>query len=244
MGILSRFRDVMRANIGAMLEGAKEPAAAVDQYMKQIQLDLGQIRAESASLLAAEGRARRALEECDAEIRKLQRYAEKAAESGDDEGALKFLQRKATQAEERKKRQAAYEEAAGQTAKLAQMQEKLTADVNELEARRATLKGKLAEAEAQQRRNAATSERSAFRELEEKADLALNEALALAELRGGSRKDDLDELMAQLERDTQAAKEAQVASEDGNQASGQSESGPVSPEEELAAMKGKLNKES
>lgn len=244
MGILSRFRDVMRANIGAMLEGAKEPAAVVDQYMKQIQLDLGQIRAESASLLAAEGRARRALEECDAEIRKLQRYAEKAAESGDDEGALRFLQRKATQAEERKKRQAAYEEAAGQTAKLAQMQEKLTADVNELEARRATLKGKLAEAEAQQRRNAATGERSAFRELEEKADLALNEALALAELRGGSRKDDLDELMAQLERDTQAAKEAQVASEDGNQASGQSESEPVSPEEELAAMKVKLNKES
>lgn len=241
MGILSRFRDVMRANIGAMLEGSKEPAAAVDQYMKQVQLDLGQIRAESASLLAAEGRAKRALEECDAEIRKLQRYAEKAAESGDDEGALKFLQRKAAQAEERKKRQAAYEEAADQTVKLAQMQEKLTADVNELEARRATLKGKLAEAEAQQRRNAATGERSAFRELEEKADLALNEALALAELRGGTRKDDLDELMAQLERDTQAAKQAPSNPDGDNGSAGQAEPESLSPEDELAALKAKLN---
>ncbi len=234
----------MRANIGSMLEGAKEPGAAVDEYMRQVHLDLGQVRAESASLKAAVGRARRSLEECEADIRKLQRYAEKAAESGDDEGALKFLQRKAAQAEERSNRQAAYEEAVDQASKLGQMQAKLEADVNELESRRAVLQGKLAEAEAWQRKNAVAGERSSFRAMEEKAELALNEALALAELRGGTREDDLDELMAQLERDTQAAKEAQAAPEEVNQASGQAEPEAVSPEEELAALKAKLNKES
>ncbi|MED4959076.1 PspA/IM30 family protein, partial [Paenibacillus macerans] len=35
---------------------------------------------------------------------------------------------------------------------------------------------------------------------EEQADRALNEAQALAELRAGARKDDLDELIAQLEK--------------------------------------------
>lgn len=244
MGILSRFRDVMRANIGSMLKGAKEPTAAVDEFMRQLQLDLGQVRAESASLKAAGDRARRALEECEADIRKLQRYAEKAAESGDDEGALKFLQRKAAQAEERKNRLAAYEEAVDQASKLEQMQAKLEADVNELESRRAVLQGKLAEAEAWQRKNAVAGERSEFRAMEEKAELALNEALALAELREGTREDDLDELMAQLERGTRAA---QAAPEGGNQASeqvGQAELEAASPEDELAALKAKLNRES
>lgn len=205
MGILARFRDVMRANIGSLLERAEDPEKTIDEYMRQMNRDLGQVKAETASVQAEESRAKRALDECGAEVRKLQRYAEKAAESGDEERALGFLEQKAKQAERLGELQAAYEQSAANAAQMKQMQDKLVSDLSELEARHTTLKTKLAQAgQLQQTHGGSTSAGSgveaAFRATEEQADRALNEAEALAELRDGARKDDLDELIAQLEK--------------------------------------------
>lgn len=203
MGILSRFRDVMRVNIGGLLERAEDPEKTIDEYMRQMHRDLGQVKAETAAVQAEESRAKRALDECGAEVRKLQRYAEKAAESGDEERALKFLEQKAQQAERLGELQAAYEQSAANAAQMKQMQDKLAADLSELEARRTALKAKLAEAGRLQQTHAGASAggvEAAFRAAEEQADRALNEAEALAELRDGARKDDLDELIAQLEK--------------------------------------------
>jgi phage shock protein A len=63
--------------------------------------------------------------------------------------------------------------------------------------------------------------------MEDKANQALNEAEALAELRAGAQEDDLDVLIAQLEQ--------QMNAKAGN-------NGQVtpSPEEELAAIQKKL----
>ncbi|MGG6309352.1 PspA/IM30 family protein [Paenibacillus macerans] len=216
MGILSRFRDVMRANISGLLEQSKDPAAALDEYMRQMRLDLGQVKAETTAVLAEEDRAKRTLEECAEEVRKLRRYAEKAVESGDESGALKYLERKAKQADRLQGLQTAYEQAAGNASKMKQMQDKLVSDLNELEARQAELKGKLAEA--------------AFRNLEAKADQGLNEALALAELRAGAREGDLDELIAELEKGNDAQKEPGAAP-------------ALTPEDELAALKARINKQ-
>ncbi|MCM3703309.1 PspA/IM30 family protein [Paenibacillus macerans] len=203
MGILARFRDVMRANIGSLLERAEDPEKTIDEYMRQMNRDLGQVKAETASVQAEESRAKRALDECGAEVRKLQRYAEKAVESGDEERARKFLEQKAQQAERLGELQPAYDEAAANAAQMKQMQDKLVADLSELEARRTTLKAKLAQAGRLQQIHAGASAggvEAAFRAAEEQADRALNEAEALAELRDGARKDDLDELIAQLEK--------------------------------------------
>ncbi|GJM74004.1 hypothetical protein HMSSN036_62200 [Paenibacillus macerans] len=117
MGILARFRDVMRANIGSLLERAEDPEKTIDEYMRQMNRDLGQVKAETASVQAEESRAKRALDECGAEVRKLQRYAEKAAESGDEERALGFLEQKAKQAERLGELQAAYEQSAANAPK-------------------------------------------------------------------------------------------------------------------------------
>lgn len=204
MGILARFRDVMRVNIGGLLERAENPEKTIDEYMRQMHRDLGQVKAETTSVQAEESRAKRALDECGAEVRKLQRYAEKAVESGDEERALGFLEQKAKQAERLGELQAAYDEAAANAAQMKQMQDKLASDLSELEARRNKLKVKLAEAgQLQQIHGGSASAggvEAAFRAAEEQADRALNEAQALAELRAGARKDDLDELIAQLEK--------------------------------------------
>ncbi|RXZ82060.1 PspA/IM30 family protein [Paenibacillaceae bacterium] len=223
MGILSRFRDIMASNVNAWLDKTEDPAKAIDDYMRNLYSDLGKVKAETGALLTDERRAQRALEDCRGEIDKLQRYAEKAVEAGDDGDARNFLDKKAAQAAKRDQLQTAYELAASNAAHMKQMQDKLVSDIGKLEARRVELKGKMAAAQAQQKVNAVGSassgtQDSVFGAMEEKVNKAYNEAMAIAELRE-EPKDDLDDLFAQLEKGTDA-----------------------SAEDELAAIKAKLNK--
>lgn len=237
MGILSRFGEIMRVNIGALLERAEEPEKAVDEYMRKMNSDLGQVKAEAASTIAAESRAKRELDECHAEVRKLQRYAEKAVESGDEVGALKFLERKAKQAEKLNELQTAYDQAAANATGMKKLEEKLISDMNRLEARRLELKGKLAEAQAIREKHAGASSAggvdAAFRAAEQKVDMALYEAQALAELRAGTQEDDLDELIAQLEKGMSAKAGTDSATAASHQQA-------MHPEDELAAIKARL----
>ena len=225
MGILSRFRDIMASNVNALLDKAEDPEKMIDQYMRRLHQDLGKVKAEMASVLADERRASRALDECNAEIRKLQRYAEKSVEAGREEDALKFLERKAALAGEQSELQTAYESAAANAAKMKQMQEKLVSDIGRLEARHAELKGKLAAAKMNSGGSSPGDVNASFDALEEKANRALDEAMALAELRAGAKEDDLDDLIAQLEKDMHKNANPSTNAED-----------------ELAALKQKLNK--
>lgn len=228
MGILSRFRDIMASNVHALLDKAEDPEKTIDDYMRSLNSDLGKVKAETASVLADERRAKSALDECKAEANKLQKYAEKAAEAGDDGSALKFLERKAALAEKLNELQNAYESASSNAASMKQMQDKLVSDLGRLEARRVELKGKLAAAQVQQGLNNGGSSlgiHSAFDAMEEKANRALDEAMALAELRAGAKEDDLDDLIAQLERDP-----------------GTNTNTAPTAEGELAAIKEKMNK--
>lgn len=200
MGILSRFKDIMSVNINTLLRREEDPEKTIDKYMQNLSSDLGKVKAETASVITDERRAKRALDECMAEIKKLERYAEKSMEAGNDGDASKFLDRKAVQAEKLGELQTAYDQAASKAAMMKQMQDKLVSDMAQLEARHTELKGKMAAAKAQQAQNDGHA-KTAFDAMEEKASLALDEALALAELRAGTKKDDLDDLIAQLEKE-------------------------------------------
>ncbi|WP_181458554.1 PspA/IM30 family protein [Paenibacillus pabuli] len=231
MGILSRFRDVMKANMNHVLARAQDPEKTVNEYMQSLSSDLGQVKAETAAVLSDESRAKRALDECNAEIKKLQRYAEKSAESGDEDKARSFLEKKAEQTVKRNQLQAAYDRASAKAKMMKHMHEKLVADMGQLEARHADLKGRMAAANRQQQANernaSAANANAALKAMEDKANQALNEAEALAELRAGAQEDDLDVLIAQLEQqmNAEAGNNAQVT---------------PSPEEELAAIQKKL----
>lgn len=218
MGILSRFKEIMRVNVNALLERTEDPAKTVDDYMRTLSSDLGQVKAETTSVLADEQRAKRALDECGAEVKKLQRYAEKAAEAGEEENARKFLERKAALQEKLSQLQAAYDQAAVNAANMKQMQEKLAADLSGLEARHAELKGKMAAAKIQQGLNdgssAASGAGAAFAVMEEQANRALDEATALAELRAGTKEEDLDVLMDRLEKDMEQAKQQRAKTDE------------------------------
>ncbi|UMY55099.1 MULTISPECIES: PspA/IM30 family protein [Paenibacillus] len=215
MGILSRFRDIMKVNVNALMDKVGDPEKTIDDYMRNLNSDLGKVKAETVSVLADERRAKRALDECKAEIKKLQHYASKSVEAGNEEEARKFLERKGLQAEKLEQLQTSYDVASTNAVNMKIMQEKLVSDMGQLEARHAELKGKMAVAKAQQTLNSIGNGNSAFEVMEEQVNRAYDEAMAIAELRAGT-KDDLDALFAQYEKSTNT-------------------------EDELAAIKEKIN---
>ena len=102
MGILSRFKDIMSANINALLDKAENPEKMIDQCLRNLNEDLGKVKAETASIMAEEARAKRELDECSEEIDKMQKFAIKALEKNNEDDARKFLAQKASLSTDRK----------------------------------------------------------------------------------------------------------------------------------------------
>ena len=189
MGILTRFKDIMSSNINALLDKAEDPEKMIDQCLRNLNSDLGKVKSETATIMAEEQRAKRALEECQSEINKMQTFAVKALEANNEADAKRFLEQKVSLSGKLDGLQQAYDLAAANAAHLREMHDKLVADINELESRKQMIKGKLAVAKTQERINNlgssvsdANRSISAFERMEEKANQALDKANAMAEL--------------------------------------------------------------
>lgn len=224
MGILSRFKDIMSSNINALLDKMEDPSKMVDQLLRDLNEDLGKVKAETAGVMAEETRSKRELDECRAEAAKMGDYAEKAILQGNDDDARQFLLKKARLTEKEAALAQAYNLSADNAAKMRQMHDKLTEQITELNARRDAIKAKVAVAKTQEKVNKMTSSINdaqrgvdAFSRMEQKADNMLDKANAMAEL-NASGTDSVSDL----------AKKYDTA--------------PSSVDDELAALKAKLGK--
>lgn len=204
MGILTRFKDIMASNINALLDKAEDPDKMIDQVLRNLNSDLGKVKSETASIMAEEQRAKRALDECNAEAEKMQKYAIKALEANNETDARKFLERKTTLTNKQQGLQEAYDLSAANALKMREMHDKLVKDINELESRKDMIKGKLAVAKTQERINnmgssinGANTSISAFERMEAKANKALDKANAMAQLNKGA--DNIDDLTAKYD---------------------------------------------
>ncbi|MCU9615333.1 PspA/IM30 family protein [Caldibacillus lycopersici] len=226
MSILARFKDIMASNINALLDKAEDPEKMIDQYIRNINRDLGKVKAETASVMAEEQRAKRVLNECQSDMEKMENYAIKALEAGNEADAREFLARKTTIATKEAELQQAYDLASANAQQMRQMHDKLVADIQELESRKTMLKAKWSVAKTQERINKigsgvndASNSMSAFGRMEDKINQAMDRANAMAEL-NARPKDDIEELTAKYDK-------------------------KVDVEDELAALKEKLkNKQS
>ena len=95
MGILTRFKDIMASNVNALLDKAEDPEKMVDQYLRNLENDYAEVKAETASVMAEAKTAQRKVDECNTEIKKMEEYAVKAINAGNDDDARQFLQKKA-----------------------------------------------------------------------------------------------------------------------------------------------------
>jgi len=198
MGILKRFKDIMSSNINALLDKAEDPEKMIDQYLRDLQEDLRKVKSETATVMAEEQRCKRQLDECDAEIAKMQTYAEKALVAGNEGDAMKFLEKKNQLTQ-------AYDAAAANAAKMRQMHDKLTKDVSDLNARKETIKAKVQVAKTQERMNKmmsgigdSSASLDAFSRMEAKADAMLDKANAMSELNSSSA-DSIDDLASKYD---------------------------------------------
>ena len=202
MNILTRFKDIMTANVNALLDKAEDPEKMIDQCLRNLNNDLGKVKSETAAIMAEEQRAKRELEECKEDIDKMQRFAVKAIEAGNDSDAKKFLEKKNILTSNQVSLQASYQVAANNATNMKAMHDKLVADIEQLESRKSVIKGKLAVAKTQERMNQMTSSIdgannsiAAFDRMEQKANEALDHANAMAEL-NKSPEDDIKDLEA------------------------------------------------
>ena len=189
MGVLQRFSDIISANVNALLDKAEDPGKMCDQYIRNMTDDLAEVKKETANVMAEEKRCKRLLDENQAEVEKYLDLAKKALAAGNDEDAKVFLAKKQELEALGESIKIAYDGAAANSAKMRQMHDKLTSDIETLKARKETIKAKVAVAKATETVNKyasatkkAQGAMDAFSRMEEKADKMLDAAEATSEL--------------------------------------------------------------
>lgn len=218
MGILTRFKDIMASNINALLDKCEDPEKMIDQYLRNLESDLGNVKAETASVMAEETRSKRELDECVAEVEKMQKYAEKALVAGNEADARTFLEKKQLLVSKQAALQQTYDMAKANANKMRQMHDKLVKDINELNARRDAIKAKVKVAKTQERLNkigasvdGAASNLSAFDRMEAKANKMLDEANAMAELNQSAEEADVDSLASKYDAPASSSVDDELA---------------------------------
>ena len=218
MGIIQRFKDIMAANINALLDKAEDPEKMIDQTMRNLTKDLGEVKKETAAVMADEQRCRRELDEVNSEIAKMQSYAEKALLAGNEADAMKFLEQKNQLSVKQASLQQTYDVAAANAMKMRQMHDKLVSDINQLESRRDAIKAKIKVAKTQDRLNKMTSTMTdssasigAFERMEAKANAMLDQANAMTELNQTTQDGTIDNLAAKYDAAPDAAIQDELA---------------------------------
>lgn len=201
-GILNRFKDIMSANINALLDKVENPMKMIDQYLRNLENDLNKVKSETASVMAEESRLQRELNECEESINKYQTYAEKALLAGNESDAKQFLNRKKQISERLEMLKKSYEIAKSNSEKMRAMHDKLISDIGELNTRRNELKAKVALAETQEKLNkigtsvdGAMSNMSKFGKMEAKINKKIDEANAMQELNSVEDESNIDKLV-------------------------------------------------
>ena len=189
MSMLARFKDIVSSNINALLDKAEDPGKMVDQYLRNMTKDLAAVKTETAGVMAEESRTKRLVDENLKEVAKFTDLAKKALVSGNEEDARVFLTKKQELENVGASLQTAAALAHENAVKMRQMHDKLVRDINNLNARRQTIKAKAAVARTQERINQLGASAGkvegamgAFNRMEEKVNRQMDMATARAEL--------------------------------------------------------------
>ena len=208
MSILSRFKDIMSANINALLDKCEDPAKMIDQYLRQLKEDLAEVKQETAAVMAEEKRTKRLVDDNAAEIAKYTDLAKKALTAGNEGDAKVFITKKQELEANQADLEKTYALAHANAEKMREMHDKLTGDIQELEQRRLNVKAKMSVAKTQDKLNkindsmkSAAGSMEAFERMEAKADRLLDEANSMAEL-NEEPKDSAEEIAKKYDKDS------------------------------------------
>ena len=178
MGILTRFTDIMKSNINALLDKCEDPAKMIDQTLRDLREDLAEVKKETANIIA--------------DAKSADRYttaAQNALKAGNEDDARTLIAKKQQYESNLVSYKKTQELTHANADKMRQMHDKLVNDIETLEARRDAIKATVASAKAQEHINKivsggdkAKSSMESFERYEKKAEKMLDAATAEAEL--------------------------------------------------------------
>jgi phage shock protein A len=209
MSIFSRVRDLLSANINAMLDSAEDPEKMADEYLRQLNNELYEAKTSVASSMADATKLNTKEAQYMAETEQWSNKAEAALRAGNEELAKAALARK-VQAQKLAQQYKDQSDAQDQQVEaLQQALVQLETRIAETRAKRELIVAKKNRAQTQeaiQRTVRGLGEISAMDkldQLEEKVDDRLARADAMAKLEG----DTLDSKFRDLERDSEVNSE-------------------------------------
>ena len=94
MAILGRFSDIISANVNAIIDRMEDPEKMIDQYLRDMMEDLAEVKQSTAGIMAEETRAKREIDQNEAEVNKYNQLAKKALEANNEDDARIFLSKK------------------------------------------------------------------------------------------------------------------------------------------------------
>nr|WP_044200289.1 PspA/IM30 family protein [Oscillochloris trichoides] len=211
MSILGRIKDLVSANINAMLDGAEDPEKMANEYLRQLTNELYEVRTNVAAAMADETKLEQRRIASQHEVDQWQMKAEAALRAGDEELAKAALSRKVQSqklAEQYLAQETAQEE---QVAALQDALVNLETRIAEVKAKKELIiakKNRAATQEALQRTAASMGRITAIDkldQLEEKVDDRLAQAEAMAKLEQGSLEAKFRDLEKGQEIDSELA---------------------------------------
>jgi phage shock protein A len=187
MSILGRVKDLISANINAMLDKAEDPEKMANEYLRQLTNELYEVRTGVAQAMADETRLEQRRIQAEGEVEQWQRKAEAALRAGDETLAKAALGRKV------------------QVTKLAEQylaQEKAQEEqVTLLQDGLVNLETRIAEVKAKKELIIAKKNRAATQEALSKTVAGINKVSALDKL--DQLEDKVDDRLARAEAMTQ-----------------------------------------
>ncbi|WP_312114081.1 PspA/IM30 family protein [Brevibacillus reuszeri] len=211
MSIFKRLRDLTMSNLYALIEKAEDPIKMTDQYLRDMQEDLGEAEKAVAAQIALEKKFKVLYEEQEALVKKREEQAHVAAQAKNIDLARRALEEKKVAEQKMVEYKEGYEKnklaADGLRDKLTEMKKQIT----ELKNKRETLVARVNAAKAQKTINQAmagfdgNSAMAGLKRMEEKALQMEAEAEASGEVY--KKESSLDDEIAKLSKDQQVEDE-------------------------------------
>lgn len=202
MGFFKRLHDITMANLNDLLNKAEDPEKMIDQYVREMEEEVQQLRSIVADAIAQEKTYQKKFELYQDDVNKWQEKAEQAIVADRDDMAKKALERKNEALEQAKyyeeKHREQKEKVDGFKRKLDDYEEKLES----AKRKRDDLKSRAKTAKAEKKLNEAmagigqTSAVEDFKRMEEKIMQMESQAEASSEVaeRSRSLEEEFDEL--------------------------------------------------
>ncbi len=211
MALFKRLRDLTMATVNDLLDKAEDPVKMVNQFIRDMEDDIGEAEVAVAKQIAIEKRFLEQRDEAAALVQKRAEQAERALELGNEELAKKALQDKIDQQTRYETYASEYTKAKTMADELRQRLGEMKDELLKMKSKREMLVARADAAKAQKQINhtmssfGSGSAAAGFARMEEKVNQLEAEAEASSELRGSGKS--LDDELKGLESESQLDQE-------------------------------------